>query len=107
MRGCDLVIVPSRCLETGPLVVLEAFAAGTPVLGAQRGGIAELVGNGVNGVLIPPEDPGAWAAAIAALADDRQRIAQLRAGIHPPRTMADVAHDMAEVYQTLLADAGG
>ena len=32
MRGCDLVVVPSRWLETGPLVVLEAFAAGTPVL---------------------------------------------------------------------------
>ncbi len=107
MRGCDLVVVPSRWLETGPLVVLEAFAAGTPVMGARRGGIGELVGDGVNGVLIPPEDPGAWAAAIAALANDRQRVAELRAGIHPPRTMADVADDMAELYRTLLADAGG
>ena len=33
MRGCDIVAVPSRTLETGPLVVLEAFDAGTPVLG--------------------------------------------------------------------------
>jgi glycosyltransferase involved in cell wall biosynthesis len=107
MRGCDLVIVPSRCLETGPLVVLEAFAAGTPVLGARLGGIAELVGDGIDGMLVPPEDPGAWAAAIAALADDPQRVAQLRAGIYPPRTMTDVADDMAELYQTLLADAGG
>jgi hypothetical protein len=58
-------------------------------------------------MLVPPEDPGAWAAAIAALADDPQRVAQLRAGIYPPRTMTDVADDMAELYQTLLADAGG
>ena len=107
MRRCDLVVVPSRWLETGPLVVLEAFAAGTPVLGARLGGIAELVSDQVDGLLIPPEDPGAWASAIAALAATPERVARLRAGIRPPRTMDDVARDMAELYQTLLADAGG
>src|SRR4029079_1538678 len=43
MADCDFVVVPSRCLETGPLVVYEAFGTGTPVLGAHFGGIAELV----------------------------------------------------------------
>jgi glycosyltransferase involved in cell wall biosynthesis len=105
MRRCDLVVVPSRWLETGPLVVLEAFAAGTPVLGARLGGIAELVSDQVDGLLIPPEDPDAWASAIAALAAAPQGVAQLRAGIRPPRTMDDVAHDMAELYRTLLDDA--
>jgi glycosyltransferase involved in cell wall biosynthesis len=107
MRRCDLVVVPSRWLETGPLVVLEAFAAGTPVVGTRLGGIAELVSDQVDGLLIPPEDPGAWASAIAALAAAPERVALLRAGIHPPRTMDNVAHDMAELYRTLLADAGG
>jgi hypothetical protein len=55
---------------------------------------------------IPPEDPGAWAS-IAALAAAPERVARLRAGIGPPRTMADVADDIAGLYQTLLADAGG
>src|SRR5262249_36116494 len=41
MRDCDFVVVPSRWLETGPLVVLESFAAGIPVLGARLGGIVE------------------------------------------------------------------
>jgi glycosyltransferase involved in cell wall biosynthesis len=103
---CGLVVVPSRWLETGPLVVLEAFAAGTPVLGARLGGIAELVSDQVDGLLIPLEDPGAWASAIAALAAAPERVAALCAGIRPPRTMGHVASDMAELYRTLLADAG-
>jgi glycosyltransferase involved in cell wall biosynthesis len=106
MRRCDLVVVPSRWLETGPLVVLEAFAAGTPVLGARLGGIAELVSDQVNGLLVPSQDPGVWAPAIAALATAPERVVRLRAGIRPPRTMDDVAHEMAGLYQTLLADAG-
>jgi glycosyltransferase involved in cell wall biosynthesis len=104
MARCDLVVVPSRGLETGPLVVLEAFSAGTPVLGARLGGIAELVTHQVDGVLVPPDDPAAWASAIAALAAAPQRIAELRARIHPPRSMDDVARDMSRLYRTLLAD---
>ena len=100
------MVVPSRWLETGPLVVLEAFAAGTPVLGARLGGIAELVSDRVDGVLMPPEDPGAWASAIAAIAAAPEQVARLRAGIIPPRTLDDVARDMAGLYRTLLADAG-
>ncbi|HEX3883728.1 MAG TPA: glycosyltransferase [Stellaceae bacterium] len=104
MGQCDLVAVPSRCLETGPLVVLEAFAAGVPLLGARLGGIAELVTDGIDGVLVPPDDAGAWAAAIAALATAPERVAALRAGIRPPRTMRAVAGEMASLYRKLLAD---
>ncbi len=107
MRCCDLVAVPSRWLETGPLVVLEAFAAGTPVFGARLGGIAEFVTDDVDGTLVPPDDAAAWAAVIAALVAAPERVARLRAGIRPPRTMDDVAREMAELYRTLLAGAGG
>jgi glycosyltransferase involved in cell wall biosynthesis len=105
MRRCDLVVVPSRWLETGPLVVLEAFAAGTPVLGARLGGTAELVSDQVDGLLIPSQEPDSWASAIAKLAVAPNCIDRLRAGIRPPRTMDDVAHEMAALYRTLLADA--
>lgn len=103
MRSLDLVAVPSRWLETGPLVVLEAFAAGTPVLGSRLGGIAELVTNGVDGVLLPVDDIPAWATAIAALAADPVRMRSLRAGVRAPRTMADVAREMALIYRGLPA----
>jgi glycosyltransferase involved in cell wall biosynthesis len=104
MQRCDLVVVPSRWLETGPLVVLEAFAAGTPVLGARLGGIAELVSDGVDGVLVEPDDPPAWAQTIAALANEPTRVARLRAGVRPPRTMDDVGNEMAALYRSMLAD---
>ena len=101
MHGCDVVAVPSRWLETGPLVVLEAFDAGTPVLGTRLGGIAELVADGVDGVLVPSESPAAWAGAILALASCPEEVARLRAGIRPPRTIDAVASEMVEVYRSL------
>jgi glycosyltransferase involved in cell wall biosynthesis len=104
MRGCDFVVVPSRWLETGPLVVLESFAAGTPVLGARLGGIAELVTDGIDGMLLAPDDPSAWSTAIAELAGNTDRVSQLRAGVRPPRTMDDVANEMAALYRSMLAD---
>jgi glycosyltransferase involved in cell wall biosynthesis len=104
MQRCDLVVVPSRLLETGPLVVLEAFAAGIPVLGARLGGIAELVSDGVDGVLVEPDDPHAWAQTIAALAADPARAARLRAGVRPPRSMDEVGREMASLYRSVLAD---
>jgi glycosyltransferase involved in cell wall biosynthesis len=97
----DLVAVPSRVLETGPLVVLEAFAAGTPVLGSRLGGIAELVTDGVNGILVEVDSVEGWKEAIGCLLEDRTRIQMLRRGIRPPRSIEEVADEMIEVYARL------
>jgi glycosyltransferase involved in cell wall biosynthesis len=102
MAEYDLVAVPSRLLETGPLVALEAFAAGVPVLGADLGGIAELVQNGINGFLVPPDDVAAWAAAIASLAENRRLVQQMCCGIARPRSMEAVADDMAAIYSAVV-----
>lgn len=106
MAEYDLVAIPSRGLETGPLVALEAFAAGVPVLGADLGGIAELVRDGIDGVLIAPDNPAAWATAIARLAGDPKLVHAMRGNITVPRSMDAVADDMAAVYSAvLIADA--
>src|SRR5262249_11013889 len=97
MAEYDLVAIPSRWLETGPLVALEAFAAGVPVLGADLGGIAELVRSGFDGLLVPPDDADAWAAAIARLAENRNLVRAMRGGITRPRSMEAVVDDMAMV----------
>lgn len=76
LQAADLVAVPSR-LEALGIVCLEALAAGTPVVGSRVGGIPEAVGSG--GVLVPPGDPGALAAALLALLDDPPRRAALAA----------------------------
>lgn len=104
LRGYDSLAVPSQWLETGPLVVLEAFAAGVPVLGSRLGGIAELVRDGVDGVLVEPASIAAWTAALRTLAAEPERRARLRAGIRPPRTMTAAATEMAALYRDLLAN---
>ncbi len=72
-RQAAVVLVPSRCEEACPYAVLDAFAAGIPVLGSNRGGVPELVGPEA---ALDPEDPDAWAAALAALwADPARRTA--------------------------------
>jgi glycosyltransferase involved in cell wall biosynthesis len=103
MAEYDLVAIPSRGLETGPLVALEAFAAGVPVLGADLGGIAELVRSGIDGLLVRPDDAAGWAAAIATFAENRNLIREMRSRITTPRSMKNVADDMAAVYSAVLA----
>jgi len=60
MRSIDFLAVPSVCLETGPLVVLEAFAYGIPVIGSNLGGISELVINNKSGYLVEPYSVQSW-----------------------------------------------
>jgi len=101
LAAFDVLAVPSVCLETGPLVVLEAFAAGTPVLGSDLGGIAELVQSGRNGILAAPYDIEGWARAISELAANAGAI---RSRLQPalPRSHDDVADEMATMYESLV-----
>lgn len=59
LQAYDLAVVPSTCMETRPLTVLEAFAAGLPVAGSDLGGIKELL-NDVPGCSLLPLDSQAW-----------------------------------------------
>jgi glycosyltransferase involved in cell wall biosynthesis len=103
----DAVAVPSQWMETGPLVVLEAFAAGVPVVGSALGGIADLVRDSVDGLLVSPYDSvEAWRAALVACAADG-RLASLRRGVRRPRSMADVASEMRDVYRQLVDLSSG
>ncbi|MER3434202.1 MAG: glycosyl transferase family 1 [Leptolyngbya sp. ERB_1_1] len=101
----DLLAVPSQWLETGPLVVLESFAAGTPVIGSDLGGIAELVRHGIDGWLVPAKDVKAWANAIAYLSENPKTIAQLKQSIQPVKTRQTVAAEMLELYQSLIRES--
>jgi glycosyltransferase involved in cell wall biosynthesis len=98
----DLLAVPSQWLETGPLVVLEAFAAGIPVVGSRLGGIAELVEDGLNGILVEPSSVGDWASTIESLCLDRSQLQELQAGISPPPNMHSVALQMISIYRQAI-----
>lgn len=101
LQGYDMLAVPSQLLETGPLVVLEAFAAGVPVLGSKVGGIAELVRHEVNGLLVEPGSIEGWGRELQRICEDRDILKRLRAEIRPPQRMATVAEEMRELYQSL------
>ncbi len=105
LANFDLLAVPSQWLETGPLVVLEAQAVGTPVLGSNLGGIAELVRHGVDGWLVSANDVQAWTSAIANLATNADLLAKLRQGIGTVRTMDTVALEMLDLYKEILVTA--
>jgi len=98
----DMVVVPSQGMETGPLVVLEAFAAGVPVLGSALGGIPDKVRDGVDGLLVDPYHAvEAWRAALLRVGADRDLVAALTRGVRPPRSMAEVAREMRAIYAEL------
>ena len=94
----DLLAVPSQWLETGPMVVLEAFAAGIPVIGSNLGGIAELVQSQVNGIIVEPTSVAAWSQALQRVCQNKDLLTRLNAGIQPPQTMETVASQMLSIY---------
>lgn len=63
LAGCDLFVHPSLD-DAFPTVLLEAMGAGLPVIATRVGGIPEIVTEGETGMLIPPDDAAALAAAI-------------------------------------------
>lgn len=66
LADCDMLVMPSR-YEGFPYSLLEALANGLAVIATPVGGVAELVQNGVNGIVVPFNDPVALADAIARL----------------------------------------
>lgn len=75
--GLDALVVPSTWYENTPFVVLEAFAAGVPVVAADLGGLAEVVQHERNGLLFRAGDAGSLRAAIERLAGDPSLFARL------------------------------
>lgn len=81
LRDAAVVAVPSRWYENQPMIVLEAFACGTPVVASDLGGAGELIAPGSDGALVAANDPAALAAALEPfLRDPAQARTMGRAG---------------------------
>ena len=104
--AADVFALSSR-YEGLPNVVLEALAAGCPVVAcACSDGVRELVRDGVNGLLVPPEDPGALAAALGRLLRSPEERARLRAQIAPtlaPFAAPTVVRAWERMFDDVLA----
>jgi glycosyltransferase involved in cell wall biosynthesis len=75
-QAADVVALPSDS-EGSPIALLEAMAAGKPVVATRVGGVPEIVEHGRNGLLVPPRNPDALAAALAGVLDEPLRAAAL------------------------------
>ena len=76
IRAAHLFVLASWHEPLG-VALMEAMSCGTPTIGTNAGGVPELIRDGVDAVLVPPKSPETLAAAIATLADDPDRCAQL------------------------------
>ncbi len=115
IAACDVFVLPSL-FEGLPLSVLEAMAAGRPVIATAIGGTDEAITPGETGLLVPPADPAALAGAIRALLADRPLAARLaragRARVEAEFSAARMVREVVQVYRELLgsraaANAGG
>jgi glycosyltransferase involved in cell wall biosynthesis len=99
LAAIDALVCPSRAVEGGPTVALEAFAVGTPVVGAAVPALSELVEPGRNGALHAVGDWRALAAIMRrAAADPGATIDRWRRNIAAPRTFDDIAADYEQLY---------
>jgi glycosyltransferase involved in cell wall biosynthesis len=109
IAGAAAFVLSSRS-EGLPLSILEAMAAGLPVVASRVGGVAELVVHGETGLLVSPGDPESFAAAVQRVLDDsdlRRRLGE--AGRERVRThfdLASVQHAHLSVYRRELASRG-
>ena len=78
LRAARGVLAPSISYEAAGKVVLEAYAAGVPVVVSNLGGLPEVVQDGVTGLILPPADSSSWTEAAHRLLDndESQRMGQ-------------------------------
>ena len=105
LRAADASILTSAW-ENFPHGVVESLAVGTPVIATRTGGVAEVVHDGENGLLVEPGDTDAFVAAVRRYLDDSELRERLRAAAAP--SVAE--YDADAVYgrlQAILAAAAG
>jgi glycosyltransferase involved in cell wall biosynthesis len=106
LAALDLFVLPSH-QEGVSLALLEAMAAGLPVIAAAVGGLPEVVADGESGLLIPAGDPEALAAALERLLGDPEFAAKLgsnaRRQVEANYSAERLGREINEIYEELVA----
>jgi len=104
LSRCDLVVVPSTCHDNFPRSILDGFSHGVPVIGSNRGGIPEVISDGIDGAVVTPE-PAALAAAVKTyLLYDKIRAVHGAAGRRKAEslTLSSQVEAYSQIYGSLL-----
>jgi colanic acid/amylovoran biosynthesis glycosyltransferase len=111
-RSAGVFCLPCRVLDNGdrdgiPNVLMEAMACGLPVVTTAVSGIPEIIRDGVNGRLVPPDDPAALAEALVRIDGDRQLAeslsAQARATVRERFDGERFAAELAALFREVLS----
>ncbi len=106
LAAADLFVLPSLW-EGLPYVLVEAAALGKPIIATDIDGVREVIKSGVTGMLVPPRDPGALAAAILFLLKERTLAVRLgeaaRAKVPPQFSVKSMIRESGSLYLELLA----
>lgn len=97
-------VAPDGDRDSMPVVLKEAMAAGVPVVSTREVGVPECVDDGVTGLLVPPDDPVALAAALdELLADPERRAAMGEAGMAAAAERFDLREQVRRLAEVLAA----
>lgn len=106
LSDLDTFVMPSR-QEGLPMALLEAMASRRPVVASAVGGIPELIQSGVNGLLVPPDDPTELANAMLRCAEQAQWAGQMGQAGRRTVEQSYSAARMTEAYLELYQQARG
>jgi len=107
MRRAKVVIVPSEVYETFGRVVIEAFASGAPVIAADIGALAELVGHGRTGFLFAPGSAADLKRQVVSLLSDPARAATMRKAARAEYQMRYTAEANYRILMAIYEKARG
>ena len=109
LAGARALVLPSICYEGAPRTVVEAYAAGVPVIASRNGALPTVVADGATGLLVDPADGGGWGRAVGRLGDDQESVrlgegafAAWRSRYSPEQGLAD----LEAAYTAVMAKPG-
>jgi glycosyltransferase involved in cell wall biosynthesis len=110
LNACDVFVLSSR-QEGFPITILEAMAAGKPVIATDVGGCAEAVVDGEAGLIVPPETLATLADAILSVLADPERAQAMGASgrerVQREFTVDRMVDQHLELYRRMLGEGAG
>lgn len=105
LRDSDALIVPSIWFENSPITIHEAFLARVPVITSRFGGMADLVKDGVNGLLFEVGDADSLTQCLQRCVDDPELLQRIKPDPISVKGLDEDAEWMEEQYRRLLEGA--
>lgn len=103
LAGLDVAVTPSIWYENSPIAILEAHTAGTPVVTADIGGMAELVRDGVDGLHFRYNNAADLTRVLQRLIDEPDLLPRLRSGIQQPYSVDQEMTHLLRIYHQVVA----